>query len=448
MSDVESNLGALLIGLIIAVYLTSTSNGQVVTYMKTTYDHQSIQLIVIFAALASTAHTGILCYALYDFLISNFGNQDFAGTAEWSFVGHFAIFTFIALIVQLYYAHKITSFCSGKRRIALVGGIVVLALAQTAFGILSAWSTYRLPLTDDIFQVELRSALGWQMLASLIAAVLCDLLICGAMVREHRTPRYTVRSEGMLEVLTRLFIETNLITAIVAILSLAFYVAFHAKGVSTAFAICTPKLYLMGMLASINRRDVSRAGISSTSYHSNPKHESSLSDMFKGTPMTKLRGEVSTSRIGMPTPINDMFTNKDPNSPGWLRRTFSHEPESTPFTNTQRAPAPGETVQWHSNLHPSHAVGSKTSHQGSGDALSISDYGAWTGHAYSSSVELSQQSPRGKNVSFAQEQREYSSARFSVTSKELEAELEKELRERERFGVGQGGAHRVQYPFI
>lgn len=86
-----------------------------------------------------------------------------------------------------------------------MGGIVALALAQTgelrryfslgeegadalrrggegqqangfaspAFGIISAWSTYRLPFTEDIFQVELRSALGWQMLANLIAAVLC-----------------------------------------------------------------------------------------------------------------------------------------------------------------------------------------------------------------------------------------------------------------------------------
>jgi hypothetical protein len=86
---------------------------------------------LIFAGLTSTAHTGILSYATYDFLIANFGNQDFAGTAEWSFVGHFAIFTFIALMVQIYYAHKITSFCSGKRRVALVGGIVVLALAQS-----------------------------------------------------------------------------------------------------------------------------------------------------------------------------------------------------------------------------------------------------------------------------------------------------------------------------
>lgn len=48
-----------------------------------------------------------------------------------SFVGHFAIFTFIALIVQLYYAAKIASLYSGKRRIILVGSVVVLALAQT-----------------------------------------------------------------------------------------------------------------------------------------------------------------------------------------------------------------------------------------------------------------------------------------------------------------------------
>lgn len=77
---------------------------------------------------------------------------------------------------------------------------------------------------------------------------------------------------------------------------------------------------LDALLSTIAGRDVSRGGISSTSYNSDPKHQSSLSDMFKGTPMTKMRGEVSTSKIGLPTPINDLFTNKDPNSPGWLRR--------------------------------------------------------------------------------------------------------------------------------
>lgn len=40
------SLGALLIGLILMVYLTSMTNSQLGTYVKTTYDHQSIQLIV------------------------------------------------------------------------------------------------------------------------------------------------------------------------------------------------------------------------------------------------------------------------------------------------------------------------------------------------------------------------------------------------------------------
>lgn len=123
--------------------------------------------------------------------------------------GHFAIFTAITLVVQLFYARKVSTFYTGKRRIAPVSAIVVLALAQAAFGILSAYSTTRHPFSADVFEVELREALGWQMLSNMVCAVLCDTLITGAMIKEHRSPRFTVKAEGPVEVLTRLLIEVR-----------------------------------------------------------------------------------------------------------------------------------------------------------------------------------------------------------------------------------------------
>jgi hypothetical protein len=105
-----------------------------------------------------------------------------------------------------------------------------------------------------------------------------------------RTARFTVKSESVPEVVSRLFVEvslpfplfclssccrfpplfpsrvtddchplrsqTNFFTLIAVLLSLAFYLAWdaqgHASGVSTAFSILAPKLALLSMLASVN----------------------------------------------------------------------------------------------------------------------------------------------------------------------------------------------------
>lgn len=177
--------------------------------------------------------------------------------------------------------------------------------------------------------------------------------------------------------------------------------------------------------------------------------------MFKGTPLTHLkqRNDVTVSKIGLPTPINDLFTAKDPNSPGWLRRvscatlllgapretrradpparrveqTFSHQPTDSPvpFSNTLHP-----HQQANAQLHPSSSLNSAEV-----DALSISDYGAWTGHAYASSIDVgSPRSPR--KVGFAQEQdRMYSPARWSGSA---ETRVKTEQRE----------GRVVAYPFI
>lgn len=93
--------------------------------------------------LASTAHTAILCFAVYRYLVTGFADFENLRTAEWSFVAHLALFSFIALVSQLYYATKISTLYSGKRRTFLLVGIIFLALAQ-ASKLAMLWLLHRL----------------------------------------------------------------------------------------------------------------------------------------------------------------------------------------------------------------------------------------------------------------------------------------------------------------
>ncbi|BGP20613.1 hypothetical protein JCM10213v2_008776 [Rhodosporidiobolus nylandii] len=324
-------IGAVFVGLIFAIWLSSSAVHLAGSYLKRTADPWQWRVAVVFLTAVNTAHTGILCHSLYEYLVDHFGDAAYLSTAEWDLVAHYAIFVFTSLLVQLYFGLRISTLYSGRKRAFFLAPIVVFALAQLGFGIAATYSTAHLPVS--LYEADLRQDLGWQTMASGICAVLCDVIIFIAVFKDMRTPRYTVKAEGVVEVLSRLFIETNFVTTIVAILSLAFYLAWDAQGhQSGAFAIVTPKLYLISMLASVNRgaESVSSGGLLSRS--GGGKHDSSLSDFFRGTPISRLAG-VTVSRIGKPsptqgfgTPIADRYAAAggavSSEEPGWLRRTF------------------------------------------------------------------------------------------------------------------------------
>ena len=52
-----------------------------------------------------------------------------------SLVAHYAVFCFISVVVQLFYAARLSTLHTGRRQRLLVGGVVVLAATQ--LGVLS-----------------------------------------------------------------------------------------------------------------------------------------------------------------------------------------------------------------------------------------------------------------------------------------------------------------------
>ncbi|BGP28022.1 hypothetical protein JCM10295v2_007009 [Rhodotorula toruloides] len=70
----------------------------------------------------------------------------------------------------------------------------------------------------------------WQTLAANLSAILTDTVISGAMLVHMRSAQYAARDESVLAVLSRYFLETNLLVTIVWILSLAFLLAWNAEG--------------------------------------------------------------------------------------------------------------------------------------------------------------------------------------------------------------------------
>ncbi|GAA5883489.1 hypothetical protein JCM16303_003826 [Sporobolomyces ruberrimus] len=294
-------------------------------------------------------------------------------------------------IVQFYYAFKLSTLYKEPSRSPLVATVALFAAAQlgVAFGIVATYNTIKSP--PPLFSMNVRTEVGWQTLSYLICA---NLIIFVASFKDARSPRFAVRSESFLQVFNRYVIETNSLATIVTILALSFCLASNNEGkqsgVWMAFALVLPKLYVWSLLASHTRgAEITRMTVDYS------KHASSLSDMFKGSPVSETlkkpssRFPVTVSKIGTPqglspvgeggkTPIADLYAAgvtggvgtsgivEGPDSPGWLRRTV----QPTITTNNPLLLEPPAPIP-RSSLSPS-----PLSRQ-SAAPTSISDYGEY-----------------------------------------------------------------------
>ncbi|BGP35799.1 hypothetical protein JCM10296v2_007651 [Rhodotorula toruloides] len=387
MLDDAAGRGATLIGLFCAIWLSSTCVHYTSSYARRTLDHGVCKLVISFLTLGNTAHTAVLCYETYLDLIRDQRVTE-AIPGGWTHTAHLAF---------------LAAFTDGS--------------CPSGFGIVATYSSKHCEVT--LFTFDLHSKFGWQLFASSLSAILADSVISGGMLVHTRSGKYAARDESVFEVLSRYFLETNLLATIVRILSLAFLLAWNAEGrqsgVSLALSFVLPGLYLLSMLASLDAvSDTAQAGLSRTM-----KHASSLSDMFKGVPLNRMdrpaiRERYLPSQISA-TPIADRFaggatTSTDQRS--WLRRTF--QPAST---SLQPASLPLPTIQETTTL-PKHASRPVT-------AFSVSDYGDYLGlegetsekkdrpvglassplanGAISTSIDVPAQSPTPRRATFALE---------------------------------------------
>ncbi|GAA5927374.1 hypothetical protein JCM3775_002529 [Rhodotorula graminis] len=399
--------GTLLVGLVASVWLSSSATHFAAGYLRRTGDSGGARAGVIFFTALSSAHTGVWCYATYGYVVDEGGG---GGDSEaqsgfetsWVLTAHLAILVTLSTVAQAYFAAaRLSTLYSGRRRAALVGSVALLSCAQLGFGITATYYSVRAPGPDGgLFAVELASAYGWTGLARAVAAVLGNTIIALALVADMRSSsgRFAARDENLGEVCVRLVFESNAATAVVSVLACALYVAWTARGgVALALSIVLPNLYLLSVLASLERgKDHVMSGALSRTL----KHTSSLSDMFKGVPLGPLRRATRTDAASgeraQGTPIADLYgaggaagggggggggRGGEGEEPGWLRRTFQpspaaddHHHHSPPPLHSLAPPPAGFATNDDplAALAPPPPPGQRPL-----TGISVSDYGAW-----------------------------------------------------------------------
>ncbi|KAJ3537862.1 hypothetical protein NMY22_g5417 [Coprinellus aureogranulatus] len=230
--------GPMLIGFTLNAILYGIMITQVYLYY-TTYkrDPLFLRLLVLFLLIADTVNTVFDFLYLYNSLILKFGDMVSIQTADWLFATDPAITGIIATAVQLFFAWRIRVL---TRSWFFVGVVGILALAGMVGSIVTAWEVGRTPNFVDFrnFKSVVIIWLASESLGDILITAILVTFLCVHLFEKHpamisnstdpRSKRHKTgfkNSDQIVDRVIRVSVQTGLLTSIVAILDLIFFLA-------------------------------------------------------------------------------------------------------------------------------------------------------------------------------------------------------------------------------
>ncbi|KAH8993948.1 hypothetical protein EDB92DRAFT_1944229 [Lactarius akahatsu] len=205
-------------------------------------DRRSIKILAFFVFVLETAQTALTGADVYYWFVAGFGNVERLGNSHFAPIDVSIITGLIAFIVQGYFCYRIWVL---NRRSSWFCWIIVVcavtqAVATTWLGVTS--------LKVGKYVVSKAAVYVWS-----IPSALADILIAVAMTLMLRRASSNFSSIVIIRVV-RLTIETNALTAALAITALVLYAAFPNQLYYAYITEIIGKLYSNTLLVSLNNR--------------------------------------------------------------------------------------------------------------------------------------------------------------------------------------------------
>ncbi|KAJ7136133.1 hypothetical protein C8R44DRAFT_769776 [Mycena epipterygia] len=215
---VDATLGAIEIGMMLALFLFGILSMQVCSYFrKFTHDTWQLKLFVGAIWMAELMHTVLTCILTYAKTVSFFGDFGEVSRINRSLSFSFVVSAAIGPSVQGFYAYRILRL-SGHRFIPIICWILcslqvinTMAVSVTSFNIPTVY--------------EYKDRLGWLITSSLSISASTDVLITSTTCYFLRLQRDIGlrRTQKMIDLLTFWSIQTGLLTTATALLMLILY---------------------------------------------------------------------------------------------------------------------------------------------------------------------------------------------------------------------------------
>ncbi|TDL19778.1 hypothetical protein BD410DRAFT_791643 [Rickenella mellea] len=248
----DNTFGAMFIGLLIATGLYGILCLQCYLCFQQYPTDRFAKSIVGTLWVLNTFHIVIIGHAVYGYLITNFSHPLALLDATWDITSHIVINSFIAYLVQLFFAHRVWKFTN--RNIYLGGIVVILATVQFAFAVATTVKAFQLKAFSRLLEIKTTIA------SSLAITVACDVVVTGILcLYLNRSRTGFKRTDSLINNLIWYSVSTGLLPSIFATLQLITYFAMPNNFVNICFSLFLGKLYSNSLLATLNGRATTRA---------------------------------------------------------------------------------------------------------------------------------------------------------------------------------------------
>ncbi|KAH9989100.1 hypothetical protein BJV74DRAFT_458845 [Russula compacta] len=224
------------------------------------HDGRWMKALAYFVFLLETVQTALTGADAYYWFMAGFGNMERLRNSNFGGIDNPLMDAIISLVVQVFFCYRIWTLSDRTLWLPLL--IVVLAVAQ-AIG--ATWAGIK-SATMGAYAITKVAQYLW-----LIACTLVDIVIAVVMMwllrqRENNEDQH---SKHIVQRIMRLTIETNTVTASVALITFVLYVAYPNEIYYTCLTVIIGKLYsntlfitlIIGSTSATTLPKVAQAGV-------------------------------------------------------------------------------------------------------------------------------------------------------------------------------------------
>lgn len=217
-------------------------------------DRLLLKLTVAIVMLLDTAGIACVVQAVYFYLVTHYGDPSVMTRIAKTLDVESIIMNIVTFIVQCFFAHSVWNV--SKKNKIVTGFIYLLAFAGLVLGLAMG--------SEDLIGVFFAALAVRKMFIlagiGLGIVALCDIAITVALCYYFRFYKGGFKqTDTLLDKLIIYTINRGMVTATIQTLNLAFFIGMADNLVWSPFHLILSRIYIISLLATLNRRDVAKS---------------------------------------------------------------------------------------------------------------------------------------------------------------------------------------------
>ncbi|KAH9032589.1 hypothetical protein EDB85DRAFT_2145496 [Lactarius pseudohatsudake] len=268
--DIRNTFGAAFVGLFVSTTLFGLTIAQTCIYFWNyrKRDPKPLMFFVAFVIFMDALHTIVCTYAIYWYLIVNFGNLENLQYGMWALELQFFLSTIIFVSVQLYYA----------RRVYIVSQSLIcpIIIAVSVF-IVAFFATFFTAKEIALKRFSDFQSSAWMSYIAFGATTVGDTLVAASMCWSlYRRRTGFARTDSVIMISMAYSVNSGLLTGLLSLAASISIVVSPSSMIWLAFFWAMGKCYVNSLLAMLNSRNYIRGDHSTVNRQDNAYNISSI----------------------------------------------------------------------------------------------------------------------------------------------------------------------------